>query len=841
MTAALPARARVVVIGGGIIGASTLYHLAHLGIDNAVLLERDRIASGTTWHAAGIVGQLRDSKAQTELAQYTTSLFKSLEHETGQATGYKENGSLSIALSAGRHELIKRSHSAARRLGVPTHYLSPSEVAKAWPHLRVDDVLGGLFVPSNGQVNPLDVTNALIKGAKLRGAQVFEHTPVIDLTIRDHKIVAVKTIRGEIICDRVVLAAGMWTHDFAKRFGVAVPLQAAEHFYVVTDVIPGLDKATPVLSVADERTYFKEDAGKLLIGGFEAVGKAWPTRGAIPEAFSFDELPPDLEHMAPILEQAYSRVPILANTEIQLFFCGPESFTPDGRAYLGPTPNLAGLFIAAGFNSNGILASGGAGKVVAEWATTGLPPVGMGTLHAQRAMPFQANRRYLRERVTESVGLHMTLHWPGHQMKTARGVRYFPVHDRLIAAGAVMGERSGWEIPLYYTRPDATPPVRSPPTVNRALRPKGIPIPTSVPGFGYQPWYREVERECLAARDNAVLTDLSCYGKFHVTGKDALVALNWVSANDIDVPVGHSVYTHWLNARGGVEADLTVTRLQDKKFLVITGHPSQIRDRAWFRAQVKDQWQVEIHDVTAQYAMYALSGPKSRAILGSLTGDDLSTQSLPFGMAREIDLGLARAWILRRSFYGELGFEVYPSTDFARHVYESLVNAGTEHGMQHSGFLAMNHCRVEKGFVHYGADLTEDDTPIEAGLKFAVAYDKPGGFIGHAALLRLRETPLLTHRLVNLKVRDATLALGPYLHHGEPIWQSEEIVGYVTSGAWGFRVGSSLALASIKCATGISAESLRSGKFAVEVAGVRHAVDLTLNGFYDPTGERLRS
>ena len=451
MLPALPSRARIVILGGGIIGASTLYHLAKNGLSDAVLLERDRIACGTTWHAAGIVGQLRDSKAQTELAQYTAALFQSLEAETGQATGYRENGSMTLALTTARLEYLRRNVSAAQRLGVAASFLSPDEIAARWPLVRVDDVLGGQFVPSNGQVNPLDVTTALIKGARQRGAAAFEHTPIEDLLIRAGKLIGVRTARGDIACERVLLAGGMWSHRFAKRFGVPVPLHAAEHFYIVTESVPTLPRDTPVLTVADERAYYKEDAGKLLIGGFEARGKAWPRAGEeIPAGFSFDELPPDLAHIEPLLAQAFERVPILGQIGIKLFFCGPESFTPDGRAYMGPSADIRGLYIAAGFNSNGILSSGGAGKVMANWLAEDLPPVGMGALHARRAMAFQSNTRYLRDRVVESVGMHMTLHWPGSQVETARGIRHFPLHDRLLAAGAVMGERAGWEVPLYF-------------------------------------------------------------------------------------------------------------------------------------------------------------------------------------------------------------------------------------------------------------------------------------------------------------------------------------------------------------------------------------------------------
>jgi glycine cleavage system aminomethyltransferase T/glycine/D-amino acid oxidase-like deaminating enzyme len=821
MTDMLPERARVVVIGGGIIGASTLYHLAKAGVEDVVLLERDKFASGTTWHAAGIVGQLRDSKAQTELAQYTTNLFKSLEAETGQGTGYKENGSMTIALNPQRHELVKRAVSAAKRLGVPAHYLTPDEIQERWPLLRVDDVLGGMIVPSNGQVNPLDVTNALIKGAKLCGAKAIENTPVEDLIIRDGKVVGVKTLKGDIACERVLIAGGMWTHKFAKRFGVAVPLHAAEHFYIVTESMPGLDRATPVLTVADERAYYKEDAGKLLVGGFESKGKAWPPSGEIPASFSFDEIPPDMEHMEPLLEKVFERVPALAETGIQLFFCGPESFTPDGRAYMGPASGVDGLFISAGYNSNGILSSGGAGKVMAEWVVRGLPPVGMGTLHAQRAMRFQSNTRYLRDRIVESIGLHMTLHWPGHQFETARGVRHMPVHDRLVSAGAVMGERAGWEIPLYYDEAGARLPHNA--------------------SFGYQEWFPFVERECIAARDAAVFVDQSCYAKLLVTGRDSVRALNAVSANEVDVPVGQSVYTQWLNERGGIEADITITRQSETDFFIVTGHPSQERDRAWFKSRVDPTLNVSIFDVTSQFGMFSITGPKSRQILQALSDADVSNEEFPFGTAQEIDVGYGRAWVLRRSFFGELGYEIYPSTDLCRHIYDEIQKVGELHGLIHAGFFAMGHCRLEKGFVHFGHDIGEDDTPFEAGLRFSVAMEKPTSFVGKEALQNQLNSGPLENRLVNARVPGATLEDGPFLMRSEPVWKAGKIVGYITSGAWGFRIGESLGMASIRREGGVTVDYLKEGGFEVEVAGAKHAIDLQYASFYDPKSERLKA
>lgn len=821
MTHPLPESARVVIIGGGIIGASTLYHLAKLGVTDAVLLERDRFACGTTWHAAGIVPRLRESKAHTDLANYTAKLFASLEEETGQATGYRETGLIYVALNPERLEQVKRNVSAARHMDVPAVYLTPSEIKERWPLLNVDDVLGGLIYPTAGQVNPLDVAMAYVKGARLAGAQAFEQTLVEDLLFRDGKVIGVRTNRGDIACDRVLLANGMWAHRFAKRIGVPVPLHAAEHYYIVTEPLPSLPRRSPALVVNDERTYYKEDAGKLLVGFFEAVAKPWPPAGTpFPQEFSFQDLPPDMEHLEPLLALAFERVPALNHVGVKLFFCGPESFTSDSRALMGPAADVRGLYIAAGFNSYGILSSGGAGKTMATWMIDGLPPVAMGSMHAQRAMAFQANSRYIRDRVVEALGFNMTLHWPGHQVSTARGVRHMPMHDRLLAAGAVMGERVGWEYPLYFDRPGASLP--------------------HTPSTKYQEWFPNLSRECQAARDAAVLLDQSCYGKLLISGPDAVKALNCVSTNQMDVPVGRSVYTFFLNERGGIEADVTITRIAAQEFLLITGLAGQVRDRAWFQAHLDPQWNVQCHDVTANYGMLAVSGPRSREILQSLTDVDMSTQAFPFGQAQLIDLGYARAWVLRRSFLGELGYEIFPTTDLCRHVYEAVLEAGASRGMVHAGFFALLHCRLEKGFVHYGHDVAEADTPLEAGLRFAVAFDKRGGFIGRAALLRQREAGALETRLVNLRVRDANLEGGPYLYKNEPISKGRALVGHVTTGAWGFRLGGSFAMASIYRKGGVSAAWLDEGGFEVEVAGDRYPIDVQFEGFYDPKSERLR-
>ncbi len=821
MTSNVQAKADVVIIGGGIIGVSILYHLAKRGIENAVLIERKKLASGTTWHAAGIVGQLRESSAQTELAKYTARLFQELEEETGQATGYKQNGTINLALTDVRMEQLLRSHDHAERMEIESRLLGVDDLKQRFPHIDYAGVLGGLEVPSNGQVNPMDVTQALARGAKMRGGKIHENTNALRIDTHLGRVKGVETDQGYFQTTKVVLAGGMWTQKFAKAHGVAVPLHAAEHVYLVTEPVEKLPRDLPCVVIGEERFYFKEDAGKLLIGAFEEHAKPWGRQG-ISSSFEFDELPFDMEHMEPTLERLFQRMPLLEKLGIKTFFCGPESFTPDGRPYLGPAPEMPGLFIAAGMNSNGILNSGGVGLTMAEWIVDGMPRKSMGSLLAARAHPFQSNQSYLEKRTTEALGLHYGLQWPGRQIATARGVRRVPLHEQLKAKGAVFAERIGWEIPMYFD-------------------PSGKGWPTRA-SLGYQDWSELVQRECLAARDAVVLVDQSMYAKIIVQGPDAVKALNQVCSAEMDVPIGTSIYTPFVNARGGIEADVTVTRLARQKFIVITGHPSQIRDQLWISTHADTDWKFEIFDATSTYALLSLHGPKSRQLLQSISNDDLSNAAFPFGAAREIDLGLARAWAIRRSFFGELGYEVLISSEFAAHLYEAIQTAGASFGLCHAGMYAMNHCRMEKAFRHFGHDIGEEDNPYEAGLGFAVDLSKSQNFLGQEPLRKQKQLgPALSNRLVAIALKDANKHSGPFLIHNETIWNGDKLVGHVTSGAWGYRVGKSLGIAALHRNEGVDKRWLEAGGFEVKIAGVRHGIEVQLQPFYDAAGTRMRS
>ncbi len=820
MSEELPEKAPVVIIGGGIIGLSILYHLAHRGVP-AILLERKRIASGTTWHAAGIVGQLRESTAQTELGKYTAKLFDELELETGQGTGYKQNGTINIALGAVREEQLKRSHDHAARMDIASRLISPEEVKEVWPALVIEDVRLGFYVPSNGQVNPLDVSIALSKGARNQGGRVFEHIKVEKLDIRQGKVVGVVTDKGVIASEKVVLAGGMWSHLFAKSHGITVPLHASEHFYIVTEPVQGLPANQPILNISEERTYWKEDAGKLLIGGFEAQGKSYGV-GGIPEEFEFDELPFDMDHVEPELQRMFARMPSLETLGIQTFFNGPESFTPDGNPYMGPAPEVKGVFLATGMNSNGILNSGGVGLTMAEWIIDGAPSRSMAPLLAARAHPFQANTAYNRDRSAESVGYHYGLNWAGRQKHSARGVRRMPLHQPLLSVGACMAERIGWEVPMYFDD-------------------SGTGW-SEQPSIRMKPWFAQVEKECLAARDAAVLLDQSMYAKYLVQGPDAVQALNRVCGADINTPVGMSVYTQFLNAKGGIEADVTITRLTESSFMVVSGHPSQTRDQYWIREHADTRWNYEIFDATSAYALLTIHGPKARTILQSICGDDLSNATFAFGAAREVDLAHARGWVIRRSFLGELGFEILLPTEFSAGVYEALIEAGEPYGLTHMGMFAMNACRLEKGFRHFGHDIGEDDTPYETGLGFAVELNKVDAFLGKQSLLKQKteQGPAYKVRTVCVRVEGLTAELGPYLIHNEPIWKDGHCVGHVTSGDWGFRLQAMVGLASIEREQGVDKAWIDDGGFSVQIAGEMYPLTLQFKPFYDPTGAIMR-
>jgi len=810
----LPKKTGVVVIGGGVIGCSIAYHLTKLGFEDVVLLERRQLTSGTTWHAAGLVGQLRTSINMTRLAKYTSELYRGLEEETGQATGYRQSGSISIAATTERFEELKRSASMAKVFDLEVNVVSVEEIAERYPLIKTDDLYGGIHIPSDGYANAVDITQALAKGARNRGAKIFTDTKVEEI-IRDGKrVIGVRTPKGDVEADNVVIAGGMWSRDLAASIGVNIPLHACEHYYVLFESVEGLHPDVPVLRDYDACTYYKYDAGKLLVGAFEPTAKPWGM-GGIAEDFCFDEIAGDFDHFEPVLHDAMARLPALQDAGIQKFFCGPESFTPDVRYHIGKAPEVDNCWVSAGLNSIGLQSAGGIGKVMAEWMRDGYPPADLWEVDVRRNLPFQGNRKYLCERVSESLGLLYATHFPFRQYETARGARKSAIHDRLVAAGACHGEAFGWERPNWYA-------------------PEGVEASYEY-SYGRQNWFEHSAAEHRAVRENVALFDQSSFAKFRLEGPDALAVINHVSANDMDVAPGRLVYTQWLNERGGIEADLTVTRLSDDAFLVITAAETETRDFYWLKGQIPAGANCGLTNVTSGMGVISIMGPRSRDLLQSMTPADMSHEAFPFATSREIELGYGIVRASRITFVGELGWELYVPTEFMQDIYDKIVSTGQEFGLTHAGYHALNSLRMEKGYRHWSHDITDEDTPLEAGLGFAVKFDKPDSFIGREALLKQKKDGL-HRRLVQFRLTDP----GPLLYHNEPIWRDDAIVGHITSGAYGHTLGGSIGLGYVHAEIGASDEDILAGQFEIEVACERYAAGASLKPMYDPDNRNIR-
>ena len=814
----LPTHAQVVIIGGGIVGCSLAYHFTKLGWRDVVLLERKNLTCGTTWHAAGLVGQLRATANLTRLAQYTTELYATLEDETGQATGFKQNGSISIATNEERFEELKRGASMARTFGLEVEVIGNDTVKSMWPLIEVSDVVGAVFLPKDGQTNPVDTTMALARGAKAGGARIFEDTRVTAIRTRQAghqtRVTGVATDHGEIQAEFVVNCAGMWAREVGRMCGVNVPVQACEHFYVVTEAMEGLTPRLPVLRDPDGCAYYKEDAGKLLLGAFERNAKPWGMKG-IPDDFCFDRLPEDIDHFLPVLEQATRRLPSLESTGIHTWFNGPESFTPDVRYLLGEVPEVQNFYVAAGFNSIGIQSAGGAGKVLAEWIVEGHPPMDLWDVDIQRMFPFQAESRYLEKRAPESLGLLYDMHWPYRQFETARGIHKSPLHEQLAERGACFGEVAGWERANWFA-------------------PKGVE-PRYEYSYKRQNWFPYNAEEHRAVREAVALFDQTSFAKFRVQGADAEATLQRICANDVGVEPGKVVYTQWLNPRGGIEADLTVTRLAGDTYRIVTAAVTALRNLTWLNRNTPADARVSVTDETSAYAMIGLMGPHSRNLLGGLVDADLSNEGFPFGWGREITLAGVSVWAQRITYVGELGWELYIPAEFAVRVFEVLAAAGSAYGLRLAGMHTLDSCRIEKAYRHWGHDITDEDTPLQAGLGFACAFDKGVPFIGRDALLRQKEQGL-TRRLVQFALEDTV----PLLYHNEPIYRNGEIVGHIASGNYGHTLGRAIGMGYVNHREKITADFIRSGSYEIEVACERIPATASLRPLYDPQNERIR-
>jgi len=810
----LPTQASVVIIGGGIVGCSVAYHLARLGWQDVVLLERKRLTSGTTWHAAGLIAQLRATANMTRLAKYSQELYGRLEAETGVATGFRRVGSITVALTSERHEELYRSAAMARAFGVEIEEITPDEVAARYPHLNTDGVIGGVYLPKDGQGDPGNIAQALAKGARMQGATIREGLRATGISRQDRRITAVTWQdeageTGQIACDHVVNCAGMWGREVGQMLGTTVPLQACEHFYIVSAPIDGLGPL-PVLRVPDECTYYKEDAGKMMLGAFEPVSKPW---GPIPDSFEFDQLPEDFDHFEPILEKAVHRMPMLGEAGIHTFFNGPESFTPDNAYHLGLCPEMDNVWVAAGFNSVGIQSAGGAGMALAQWMTDGARPFDLGDVDICRMQPFQGNEAYLLDRSTETLGLLYADHYPYRQKATARGLRRTPFHAQLAARGAVFGELAGWERANWFARDgqDAT--------------------------YHYswrrQNFFGNVADELATVRSGVGMYDMSSFGKLRVEGPEAEAFLNRICGNDMAVPVGRIVYTQFLNAQGGIEADVTVTRLSPTAFLVVTPAATRLADETWLRRHLRDE-RVVITDVTPGEGVLAIMGPRARDLMQAVSPDDFGNEANPFGTAQQIELGMGLARAHRVSYVGELGWEIYVSADMAAHAFETLWQAGQDFGLKLCGMHMMDCGRIEKAFRHFGHDITCEDHVLEAGLGFAVKIAKPD-FIGRDAVLRKRDAGL-QRRLVQFRLTDPE----PLLYHNEPILRDGQIVGHLTSGAYGHHLGGAIGMGYVPC-PGEAADQVLASRYEIDVMGTRVPAEASLKPLYDPKGTRTRA
>jgi heterotetrameric sarcosine oxidase gamma subunit len=805
--APLPDRAQVVVVGGGVAGSSIAYHLAGMGITEVVLLERARIASGTSWHAAGLVARVRGSHPLTELASYGVDLYRELEDQTGIDVHFRPTGSLTLAETEDRLQELRYTAAIARHHGTEARLLEPSEVPHVWPLASPDGLVGALHQPGDATVNPGYAALALAKGAHDRGVAIREGLPVTGILTDGRTVVGVRTDRGDVEAETVVLASGLWTRDLSATVGVPVPLYAAEHVHVSTDPIEGVHDLLPLMRGLDGYFYARHHAGGLMIGAFEPDGRPRST-DSIPEDWAFGEFGPDWEHFAPVRANAERRIPTLKDANFTRFLRAPESFTPDSNFCLGEAAELRNLYVAAGFNSQGIIYAPGAGRALAEWIREGAPTFDASEVDVRRFTRSQSNPRYLHERTKEALGRLYAMHWPNLQATTARGIRRSPLYDRLDAAGACFGELAQWERANWFAPPGVEP--------------------ADEYSFGRQNWFPYAAEEHAAAREAVALFDLTSFAKIEVTGPDALRLVQHVCTNDVDVVEGKVVYTLFLNRRGGIENDGTVTRLGEDRFLVITPTATQHGTLEWLRSHGQGM-SVTIADVTSASATLTVMGPRSRELLSRLTSADLSNESFPFFTSKEIQVRNAPAFAIRASFVGELGWELYVPSEFAVHVYDAIVEAGADLGLRHAGYQALDSLRIEKGFVHVGHDVGPTDDPFTAGLGHVVKLDKE--FVGVEATRVVKETPR-SHRLVSLKLDEPE----PILLHGESVIADGRIVGAVMSGAYAHTLGAAVGLAMVEAAV-ISGEE---STVQVDIAGLMVKASLSARPFYDPGGSRMR-
>ncbi|MGR3292101.1 MAG: GcvT family protein, partial [Paracoccaceae bacterium] len=794
---------------------STAYHLAKMGVE-CTLLERKKLTSGTTFHAAGLVGQLRSNANITQLLGYSVELYSTIEAETGLGTGWKMNGGLRLACNQERWTEVKRQATTARSFGLQMDLLTPQEALELWPLMNIDDVVGAAFMPTDGQANPSDITQALAKGARMAGVLIFEDTRVVDIEIEAGVIKAVITDQGRIECERVVLCAGQWSRTFAARYGVNVPLVSMEHQYMITEAIPGMPKNLPTLRDPDRLTYYKEEVGGLVMGGYEANPIPWAVDG-IPKGFHYTLLDSNFDHFEPLMELALGRVPALENVGLKTLTNGPESFTPDGNFIIGEVPELKNFFVGAGFNAFGIAAGGGAGMALAEWVANGEPPFDLWSADIRRFGRPHFDTDWVRTRTVEAYGKHYTMDWPHEENQSGRPCRKSPLYEILAGQGACFGEKLGWERPNWFASADFGE------------------TPIDVYGFGRQNWFDAVGREHRAAREAAVLFDQSSFAKFTLKGPDAAAALNWIAANDVDRPTGSLVYTQMLNDKGGIECDLTVARVADNEFYIVTGTGFATHDFDWISRNIAADLNCQLFDVTSSMAALSLMGPKSREILSAVTRADISNTAFPFGTTQIIGIAGCPVRAMRVTYVGELGWELHLPVEYATSVYSALMTAGAEQGLINAGYRTIESCRLEKGYRAWGSDIGPDHTPIECGLGWAVKLRKNIPFKGRDAVAAQLESGV-KKMLSCFTVRDPEIVL----LGRETIYRNGERVGWLTSGGYGYTVEKSIGYGYVRHTSGVNRDYVANGEYELEVATVRVPCTVEMAPLYDPKMLRIK-
>jgi 4-methylaminobutanoate oxidase (formaldehyde-forming) len=811
----LPSHAQIVVIGGGIIGCSTAYHLARDHKADVVLLEQGTLTSGSTWHAAGLVGQLRSSASITRVLKYSVDLYKGLEAETGLATGWKMTGCLRLATNQDRWTEYRRLATTAKSFGMDMQLLSPAEVKAMWPLMNVDDLIGASWLPTDGQASPSDITQSLAKGARMHGAKLHENIRVTGFDMTEGRITAVKTTAGDIACDKVVNCAGQWARQVGAMAGINVPLQPVKHQYIITEKIDGLATDAPTIRDPDRRTYFKEEVGGLVMGGYEPNPQPWTT-GDVPEDWAFRLFDDDFDHFEQHMEQAIARIPALENAGVKQMINGPESFTPDGNFILGVAPECKNMFVGAGFNAFGIASGGGAGWVLAQWTMDGEAPLDLWVVDIRRFAGMHRDRQWVLDRTLEAYGKHYTIGFPHEEYESGRPRVVSPLYERLKAHGAVFGSKLGWERPNWFA-PDGT-------------------VAKDIYSMGRQNWFASVGEEHRHVREAVGIFDQSSFAKYEMTGSDAAKALDWICANDVGKPVGRLTYTQLLNTRGGIEADLTVARLGEDRFYIVTGTGFRTHDLGWIADHIPDGLDVTLEDVTEDFGTLSLMGPKARDVLAAVTDADVSNAGFPFGHVRELAIAGEMCRALRVTYVGELGWELHVPIEATGAVFDALMAAGAPHRIRPVGYRALESLRLEKGYRAWGSDITPNDTPLEAGLGWAVKLRKNTDFIGRRALEAVQTEPR-RKVLAGFTVDDPDVVLVGR----ETILRNGEAVGYLTSGGYGYTVAKNIGYGYVRNAAGVDEDFLADGNYELVVAMERIPAQIHLGPLFDPDMKKIKA